>query len=110
MIHVGVGHSQSLSTTEAAERATRMAMGNAGIAKADLAIVFATINYQAEYHELYQAVQANASCDELIGCSGMSVLTSAGEFEGGTRYRRNGHPRRGTFCYSVRCTRHRIRD
>ena len=82
MIHVGVGHSQSLSTTEAAERATRMAMGNAGIAKADLAIVFATINYQSEYHELYQAVQANSSCDELIGCSGMSVLTSAGEFEG----------------------------
>jgi len=82
MIHVGVGHSQSLSTAEAAARATRMAMGNAGIAKADLAIVFATINYQSEYHELYQAVQANSSCDELIGCSGMSVLTSAGEFEG----------------------------
>ena len=82
MIHVGVGHSQSLSTTEAAESATRMAMGNAGIAKADLAIVFATINYQAEYQALYQAVQANSSCEELIGCSGMSVLTSAGEFEG----------------------------
>ncbi len=82
MIHVGVGHSQSLSTMEAAERATRMAMGNAGIAKADLAIVFATINYQAEYRELYEAVQANSSSDELIGCSGMSVLTSAGEFEG----------------------------
>ena len=82
MIHVGVGHSQDLSTTEAAERATRMAMGNAGIAKADLAIVFATINYQVEYQELYRAVQVNSSCDELIGCSGMSVLTSAGEFEG----------------------------
>ena len=81
MIHVGVGHSQSLSTTEAAERATLMAMGNAGIAKADLAIVFATINYQTEYEDLYQAVQSNSSCDELIGCSGMSVLTSAGEFE-----------------------------
>ena len=40
MIHVGVGHSQSLSTVEAAERATLMAMGNAGIAKADLAIVY----------------------------------------------------------------------
>ena len=81
MIHVGVGHSQSLSTTEAAERATLMAMGNAGIAKADLAIVFATINYQTEYEDLYQAVQSNSSCDELIGCSGMSVLTSVGEFE-----------------------------
>ena len=81
MIHVGVGHSQSLSTTEAAERATLMAMGNAGIAKADLAIVFATINYQTEYEALYRAVRSNSSCDELIGCSGMSVLTSVGEFE-----------------------------
>ena len=81
MIHVGVGHSQSLSTAEAAERATLMAMGNAGIAKADLAIVFATINYQTEYEDLYQAVYANSSCDELVGCSGMSVLTSAAEFE-----------------------------
>ena len=81
MIHVGVGHSQSLSTADAAERATLMAMGSAGIAKADLAIVFATINYQTEYEELYQAVHAASGCDELIGCSGMSVLTSAGEFE-----------------------------
>ena len=81
MIHVGVGHSHDLSTVEAAEHATRMAMGNAGIAKADIAIVFATINYQMEYEQLYQAIHANASCDELIGCTGMSVLTSAGEFE-----------------------------
>ena len=81
MIHVGVGHSQDLSTAEAAERATRMAMGNAGIAKADIAIVFATINYQTEYELLYQAVLANSSCEELIGCTGMSILTSAGEFE-----------------------------
>ena len=81
MIRVGVGHSQDLSTADAAERATLMAMGNAGIAKADLAIVFATINYQTEYEQLYQAVQTNSGCDELIGCSGMSVLTSGGEFE-----------------------------
>jgi small ligand-binding sensory domain FIST len=81
MIRVGVGHSQDLSTADAAERATLMAMGNAGIAKADLAIVFATINYQTEYEQLYQAVQANSSCDALIGCSGMTILTSGGEFE-----------------------------
>lgn len=81
MIHVGVGHSQHLSTADAAEHATLIAMSNAGIAKADIAIVFATINYQTEYEQLYQAVQANSSCDELIGCSGMSVLTSGGEFE-----------------------------
>ena len=81
MIHVGVGHSHDLSTAGAAAEATRMAMGNASIAKADIAIVFATINYQTEYEELYQAVHAYSSCDELIGCSGMSILTSDGEFE-----------------------------
>lgn len=81
MIHVGIGHSHDLSTAGAAEEATRTAMGNAGIAKADIAIVFATINYQTEYEQLYQAVHAYSSCDELIGCSGMSVLTSVGEFE-----------------------------
>ena len=81
MIHVGVGHSHNLSTARAAEEATRMAMGNAGIAKANIAIVFATINYQTEYEQLYQAVHAYSSCDELIGCSGMTVLTSVGEFE-----------------------------
>ena len=81
MIHVGVGHSHDLSTAEAAEHATRLAMANAGIAKADIAIVFATINYQTEYQQLYQAVHANSSCEELVGCTGMSVLTSAGEFE-----------------------------
>ncbi len=82
MIRAGVGHSQSLSTAEAAERATLMAMGNAGIAKADLAIVFATINYQTEYQELFSSVQACSGCERLVGGSGMSVLTSAGEFEG----------------------------
>ena len=81
MIHVAVGHSHDLSTAEAAERATRMAMANAGIAKADIAIVFATINHQTEYEQLYQAVHANSGCEELIGCTGMSILTSAGEFE-----------------------------
>lgn len=81
MIHVGIGHSHDLSTAGAAEEATRTAMGNAGIAKADIAIVFATINYQTEYEQLYQAVHAYSSCDELIGCSGMTVLTSVGEFE-----------------------------
>lgn len=81
MIHVGVGHSHDLSTAGAAAEATRMAMGNAGIAKADIAIVFATINYQTEYEQLHQTVHAYSSCDELIGCSGMSILTSVGEFE-----------------------------
>ncbi|MCZ6676839.1 MAG: FIST C-terminal domain-containing protein [Candidatus Poribacteria bacterium] len=82
MIRAGVGHSLSISTSEAAEHATTMAMGKAKLAKAELALVFATVHYQGEYEQLFDRVQEISGCDHLIGCSGMSVLTSEGEFEG----------------------------
>ena len=49
MIRAGVGHSLSASGSEAAEQATTTAMGKAKLAKADLAFVFATADYQSEY-------------------------------------------------------------
>ena len=82
MIRAGVGHSFSASGSEAAEQATTMAMGKAKLAKADLAFVFATADYQSEYTQLCEEVQKISGCEQLIGCSGMSVLTSDGEFEG----------------------------
>ena len=82
MIRAGVGHSLSASASEAAEQATTMAMGKAKLAKADLAFVFATVDYQREYTELFERIREVSGCEHLIGCSGMSVLTSDGEFEG----------------------------
>ena len=82
MIRAGVGHSLSISASEAIEQATTTAMGRAQLAKADLAFVFATIDYQDEYEQLFDGVQEISGCDHLIGCSGMSILTSEGEFEG----------------------------
>ena len=82
MIRAGVGHSLSTSGSEAAQQATTMAMGKAKLAKADLAFVFATADYQSEYTQLCEEVQKISGCEHLIGCSGMSVLTSDGEFEG----------------------------
>ena len=32
--------------------------------------------------KLFETVQEISGCDHLIGCTGMSILTSAGEFEG----------------------------
>lgn len=82
MIRAGVGHSLSASGSEAAQQATIMAMGAAKLAKADLAFVFATADYQSEYRQLCEEVQGISGCEHLIGCSGMGVLTSDGEFEG----------------------------
>ena len=82
MMRVGVGQSQRTILADALEDATTMAMGNAQLAKADLAVVFATIDYQADYGQLFRTIHEISGCDHLVGCSGMSVLTSAGEFEG----------------------------
>ena len=59
-----------------------MAMGKAKLAKAALAFVFATDNYQSEYTQLCEEVQKISGCEHLIGCSGMGVLTLDSEFEG----------------------------
>ena len=82
MMRVGVGQSQKTVLVDALEGATTIAMGNAQLAKADLAVVFATVDYQADYGELFNTIHEISGCDHLVGCSGMSVLTSAGEFEG----------------------------
>lgn len=82
MMRVGVGQSQRTILADALEDATTMAMGNAQLAKADLAVVFATVEYQEDYGKLFHTIHEISGCDHLVGCSGMSVLTSAGEFEG----------------------------
>ena len=82
MMRVGVGQSQKTVLADALEDATTIAMGSAQLAKADLAVVFATVDYQADYGGLFHKIHEISGCDHLVGCSGMSVLTSAGEFEG----------------------------
>lgn len=82
MMRVGVGQSQRTVLADALEDAATVAMGNAQLAKADLAVVFATVDYQADYGGLFHTIHEISGCDHLVGCSGMSVLTSAGEFEG----------------------------
>lgn len=82
MMRVGVGHSQRTDLADALEDATTIAMGNAQLAKADLAVAFATENYKSDYGQLFHKIHEISGCDHLVGCSGISVLTSAGEFEG----------------------------
>jgi small ligand-binding sensory domain FIST len=81
MIRVGVGQSQRTVLADALEDAATIAMGNAQLAKADLAVVFATVDYQSDYGRLFHTIHDVSGCDHLVGCSGVSVLTSAGEVE-----------------------------
>jgi small ligand-binding sensory domain FIST len=66
----------------AATRATEAALERAGVDRADLAVVFATADYGSEYSHLLEAVRAVSGAPAPIGCTGMSLLTSEGEFEG----------------------------
>ena len=81
-MHAGVGYSGGESAEGAARRATQAALERAAVSRADLAVVFATTNYQADYPALLAAVRAVSSAPSPVGCSGMGVLTSDGEFEG----------------------------
>lgn len=81
MIHAGVGYSGGGSAEGAAKAAARVAMERAGLDRGDLAFVFATTDYRAAYPRLLSAVQKTTGAPHLVGCSGMGVLTTDGEFE-----------------------------
>jgi small ligand-binding sensory domain FIST len=81
-MRAGVGYSGDASAEAAARQATEAALEQAGLNRADLAVVFATTNYQSEYPRLLGTLRAASGASSTVGCSGLSVLTSDGEFEG----------------------------
>ncbi|MDW8368036.1 MAG: FIST N-terminal domain-containing protein, partial [Abditibacteriales bacterium] len=83
MIHAGVGYAGEVAAEAAAWLAARRAMERAGLSQADCAFVFATTHYQPEFARLLRAVRAETGASHLVGCSGMGVLTTDGEFERG---------------------------
>ena len=83
MIHAGVGQSTNASTTQAVTDAVHTALAQAGIAKADAALVFFSVEHVARKLELIETVRRVAGTDRLAGCSASGVLTSEGEIESG---------------------------
>lgn len=83
MIHAGVGYAGEVAAEAVAWVAARQAMERAGIDQADCAFVFATTHYQPEYVRLLRAVRTVTGASHIVGCSGMGVLTTDGEFERG---------------------------
>lgn len=81
-MQAGAGYSADQSAEVAATRATRAALERAAIHRADLALLFATTDYQAEYPTLLATVREVSGAPSAVGCSGMAVITSDGEFEG----------------------------
>ncbi len=75
-MRAGVGYSDEESAEVAAAQATELALERAAVNRADLAVVFATTNYWAEYPRMLGTVRATSGARSPVGCSGMGVLTS----------------------------------
>ena len=82
MLRAGVGRSSNPSTERAAEEAAAQAMARAGISQADLVLLFFTVDHLPSWQKLTTALQRIARTDEIVGSSGMGVLTIDGEIEG----------------------------
>ncbi|MBM3946953.1 MAG: hypothetical protein FJ315_06090 [SAR202 cluster bacterium] len=80
---VGVGYSIVPEAEAAGYAAVRMALDAAGLSQAEHLFLFATTHYGSAWPALLATAQQTAGARSLVGCSGMGVLTSAGEIEGG---------------------------
>ena len=84
MIRAGVGNSRKQATELAVEEAASQALGQAGIARADLAMIFFTADHAAHSRELAATLIRSVGTDCVVGASGAGVLTGDGEIEGGS--------------------------
>ncbi|HEX2229593.1 MAG TPA: FIST N-terminal domain-containing protein [Candidatus Binatia bacterium] len=82
MIRAGAGQSSLSSTRDAVAQAAGRALAEAGIAKADTAIVFFTAEHAKQSRELVESLSSATGARKAAGCSAAGILTGAGEIEG----------------------------
>lgn len=82
MIRAGAGQSSLSSTRDAIAQAAGRALAEAGIAKADTAIVFFTAEHAKQSRELVESLSSATGARKAAGCSAAGILTGAGEIEG----------------------------
>jgi small ligand-binding sensory domain FIST len=82
MIRAGAGQSSQHSTARAAEDAARQAMAQAGIQRADAAVVFFTADHAKTPRELIEPLCRVTGTDRIAGASAAGILTPGGEVEG----------------------------
>jgi len=81
MIEAGAGYSNIENGVEAAEAAAKQAMDQAGIAKADWALVFCTFPHRANYQGILKVICLVTQTKNISGCSAIGVLSNQGEIE-----------------------------
>jgi len=82
MIRAGAGQSSSPSTEQAAAQAAGAAMDQAGVSRADAAMVFFTAEHAANSQHLLSTLRRVTRSEKIVGSSGAGILTGAGEIEG----------------------------
>jgi small ligand-binding sensory domain FIST len=83
MLKAGAGCSTASNPRVAATEATRAALAQAGLDRADGALLFATTAYGAAYPLILRTVASEAGTPEVAGCSGMGVIAGEQEIESG---------------------------
>ena len=81
MIKAGVGISGNLNSTEAASEASLQAMESGDLKWADWALVFCTFPHREKYKVILRTVCDITGTTNVIGCSGIGVLTNSAEIE-----------------------------
>lgn len=81
MIKAGVGISGNINASEAGNEASLQAMEDGDLDRADWAIVFSTFPHRENYEEILRSVCDITQATNLIGCSGIGVLTNSAEIE-----------------------------
>jgi len=82
MIRTGAGQSSHRSTAQAAAEAAHQAMAQAGIRRADAALVFFTVDHAKSPRELLEPLRRVTGTDRIAGASAAGILTADGEVEG----------------------------
>jgi len=83
MIAAGVGISDAADGLDAVASALRQAKAQMGRERADLALVFATIDHAASFPEMHAALVQGAGTERVVGCSGGGVIGGRREIEVG---------------------------
>jgi small ligand-binding sensory domain FIST len=83
MIRAGVGFSTANNPRIAAAEATASALAQAGLSRAEGALVFATSGYGAAFQMIVRAVAAEAHTRDVAGCSSVGVIAGETEVESG---------------------------
>ncbi len=82
MLKAGVGQSSQTETQAAIEEAAAGAMASLPDGGADLAVLYATVDHAGALEQELASLQRITGTRNIVGCSGLGILTDSGEIEG----------------------------